>query len=93
MLVYVPWVYEYHAPSSGEYLDFYRFSRDGVRYLFKDFSHMEFCPVRGCLETLFNLVPLTGKKSIFMRLFGGLIKKLDKYDERYASGFNIYLVK
>lgn len=93
MFVYVPWMFKYHAPYTGEYLDFFRYSKDGIRYLFKDFSQIELCPVRGYFETLLCLIPPLGKRSKFMRLFGGLIRRIDKYDERYASGFNIYLIK
>ncbi len=89
MFVYVPWIFNYHASPS----DFFRYSCDGVRYLFRDFSHQELSPVRGYIETVLNLVPKLGKKSKFIRFFGNMIRKIDKYDERYTSGFNIYLIK
>lgn len=93
MFVYVPWLWKYHAPSTGEYSDYFRYSCDGVRYLFKDFSHVELCPLRGYIETILNLIPKLGKRSKFHRFFGGLIRRIDKYDERNTSGFNIYIVK
>jgi SAM-dependent methyltransferase len=93
MFVYVPWMFKYHAPSNGEYLDFFRYSRDGVCYLFKDFSNIEICPVRGHIETILNLIPRLGKGSRFIRIFGKIIRKIDRYDETHTSGFNIFLNK
>ncbi|MCE8424426.1 MAG: class I SAM-dependent methyltransferase [Candidatus Methanoperedens sp.] len=93
MFVYVPWIFMYHAPHTGEYSDYFRFSCDGVRYLFKDFSKVEICLIRGYYDTIFNLIPYFMKGSRFQKLFGGIIRKLDRYDERYTSGFNIYIIK
>lgn len=90
LYVYVPWMYRYHAPER-EFSDYYRFSKDGVRYLFKDFSKLELCPVRGHMETVLNFTSRFGKKSLFNRLFGGLVRKFDKCDEKRTSGFNIML--
>lgn len=93
MFVFVPFMSRYHVPQSGEYLNFFHYSRDGVHYLFKHFSQMELCPVRGHIETTLNLIPKLGKRSKFIRLFGRVIRRIDKRDEIYTSGFNIYLVK
>jgi len=93
MFIYVPWIFKYHAPYTGEFKDYYRFSKDGIRYLFKDFFRIEICPVRGYAETVFNLVPLYRKGSLLSKLLGKLIRKIDRYGEKYASGFNIYVVK
>lgn len=93
MFVYVPWIWRYHGNPVGGYLDYFRFSCDGIRHLFRQFSHVELCPVRGYIETIVNLIPRLGKGSRFHRLFGGVIRRIDKYDERYTSGFNVYIVK
>lgn len=94
MFVYVPWMFNYHA-AGREYRDYYRFSRDGVRHLFRDFSHVELKPVRGRIETTLNFISMTwlGKASLFHRLFGRLIRKVDQYGEKYTSGFNVFIVK
>lgn len=93
MFVYVPWVWRHHAPANREFLDYYRYSADAVRHLFRNFSRVEICPVRGFMESMLNFIPFLGKGSMFHRLFGGLIRRVDFYDERFASGFNVYLVK
>lgn len=100
LFVYVPWMY----PSSGwltgnvscqgpGYEDYYRFSSDGVRYLFKEFSVVELCPLRGRIETILNFVPRFRKRSRFIRLFGPIIRKLDTRSEVHTSGYNVFCVK
>ncbi len=86
---YVPWMWPYHQSPK----DFYRFSSDAVRYLFRSWSVVELCPVRGRVETILNLIPGFGKRSNFHRHFGRLIRRYDRLDERYASGFRIFAVK
>ena len=54
---YVPWIYAYHAPEDLKFQDYYRFSRDGLSYLFKDFSSLKLCPIRGRYPTVLNLLP------------------------------------
>ncbi|XOJ73438.1 hypothetical protein ABXT43_00850 [Candidatus Pelagibacter sp. Uisw_114] len=53
---YVPFLYNYHAPKDLKFYDFYRFSKDGVSYLLKDFSEIEIFPVRGKISTLGNML-------------------------------------
>jgi len=93
MFVYVPWLFKYHAPSTGEFKDYYRFSKDGVRYLFREFSSIELCPVRGYAETIFHMIPFCGKGSLLSNLVGKAIRRIDRYSEKQTSGFNIYVVK
>ncbi|NLG07436.1 methyltransferase domain-containing protein [Candidatus Peribacteria bacterium] len=55
-LLYAPYIYRYHA-ASGEYKDFFRFSKDAWEYLFRG-CQIEMCPVRGIFETLLRFIPL-----------------------------------
>ncbi len=91
MFVYVPWMYPYHAGGSFE--DYYRFSVDGIKYLFRDFASIDICPVRGRVETIMNFVPMVNKRSMFLRLFGSLLRKIDRKGGAHASGYQFYLVK
>lgn len=93
LYVYVPWLYSYHAPLTGEFKDYYRFSKDGIKYLFKDFKKIELCPIRGRIETILNLTSTFGKRSFFQRYFGSVLQKMDKLDENHASGFNVFIIK
>ena len=86
--VYVPFLYPYHA-HKGVYGDYYRYTQDGIKYLFRDFKSIETCSVRGNLETVFNLTPLR-KFSFFLYL----IRFLDKFfSNKQSSGYNIFLIK
>ena len=56
VLVYVPYIWQYHAPRDLSYQDYFRFSRDALAYLFKDFSDVTIYPVRGRYSTIFNML-------------------------------------
>lgn len=53
---YVPFLYNYHAPKDEKFLDFFRFSKDGVAFLLKDFKEIEIFPVRGKLSAILNML-------------------------------------
>lgn len=87
-LVYLPFLYPYHALKDG-YKDYYRYTEDGIRHLFKEFDLIEICPVRGNLETLFNLVPLR-----LIKIFIPLARFLDRFFSfKQVSGYNVFLIK
>lgn len=54
-LIHVPFLYRYHGSSDLKLQDYYRFTRDGVAYLFKDFSEVTMYPIRGSHSAIFNL--------------------------------------
>ena len=87
-LVYIPFLYPYHA-HEGVYKDYYRYTQDGTRYLFRNFKSIEICPVRGNLETVFNLTPLRK-----LKIFLPLIRFLDRFfSGKQPSGYHIFLIK
>ncbi|OGV94530.1 hypothetical protein A3A66_00710 [Microgenomates group bacterium RIFCSPLOWO2_01_FULL_46_13] len=55
LLVYVPFLYPYHG--NRDYKDYYRFTHDGLQYLFRRWSQVEIVAVRGYAETISNLLP------------------------------------
>jgi len=86
--VYVPFLYPYHA-HKGVYKDYYRYTQDGIKYLFRNFKSIEICSVRGNLETVFNLTPLRK-----LKFFLYLIRFFDKsFSNKQSSGYNIFLIK
>jgi SAM-dependent methyltransferase len=93
LFVYVPWMFAYHASTTGDVRDYVRFSHDSIRFLFSKFSTLELCAVRGRIETVLNLIPSLGKKSRFHRWFGRLVRKFDRYSNETASGFNVFAIK
>jgi len=87
-LVYVPFLFPYHA-EKGVYKDYWRFSEDGVRYLFRGFSEIETKKVRGFFETLVYFVPYLRKILIWpARLFDYLLPSKNQ-----TSGFVIFVKK
>lgn len=87
-LVYVPFLFPYHA-EKGVYKDFWRFSEDGVRYLFKEFSHIEVEKVRGFFETLVYFMPYLRKILIWpARILDYLLPSKNQ-----TSGFVIFVKK
>jgi len=87
-LIYVPFIFPYHA-EKGVYKDYWRFSEDGVRYLFRDFSHIETEKVRGFFETLAYFIPYLRKILIWPARF------LDYFlpSKNQTSGFVIFVKK
>lgn len=89
--VYVPFLYYYHA-ERGYYQDYWRFTEDGLRSIFRSFSTIEIQSVRGPLETLIRLSPL-GRWGFFEDIgyiFDTLFKK---GGSKQTSGYFIYLEK
>ncbi len=89
--VYVPFLYYYHA-EVGYYKDYWRFTRDTIDNIFKDFSQVEVCNVRGAVETWFKLSPL-GKYNFVSHIGRFLDKVLRKESSRQTSGYHIFAIK
>ena len=93
---YVPYLYYYHAPNDLKFQDYYRFSKDALAYLFKDFQNVELFPVRGRISTPLNILfagrwkRFAEKTSINILLdkFAG-----DEKNTKQCSGFNFILKK
>lgn len=89
--VYVPFLYYYHA-EAGYYKDFWRFSRDAVELLFKDFRTVEVMGVRGAIATWIRVSPLGRFK--FIEKFANVLDRLfRKVNSRQVSGHYIFLTK
>lgn len=89
--VYVPFLYYYHA-EVGYYKDYWRYSRDAVEMLFKDFSNLEIQSVRGAIGTWIRISPLgrfkwLEKMAYWADIFFG------KLNSKQVSGFNIFVTK
>lgn len=89
--VYAPFLYYYH-PEKGYYKDFFRFTRDGLEYLFRDFSSVEYVGLRGALETVVHLLPYAAYRILkFPARF--LDRVFHKTDSNQTSGYNLFAVK
>lgn len=56
MLAVIPWMYPYHA-RRGHYQDYWRFSQDGLRRLFQDFSEVEIVKMGRWWQTMGGFIP------------------------------------
>ena len=91
VFIYVPFLYYYHA-EKGYYGDFWRFTKDSLQYLSRDFTTCEIQPVRGAIETLIRLSPL-GRWRLFGNLGFILDKMTGKLTSNQVSGYNVFLIK
>lgn len=89
--VYVPFLYYYHAEKTY-YKDYFRYTKDSLPVLFKDFSVMEIMPVRGALGTLVRLSPL-GRGKIMEDIAYFFDKITGKLNSNQVSGYYIFLKK
>ena len=53
---YVPYLYYYHAHKNLKFQDYFRFSKDALIYLLKDFKDLELFPLRGRYSHAFNIM-------------------------------------
>lgn len=89
--IYVPFLYYYHA-EKVYYKDFWRFTKDALELMFKDFSQIEICSIRGALGTWIRLSPL-GRFKFTENIFYIFDKIFRKINSKQVSGYNIFLVK
>lgn len=89
--IYVPFLFYYHA-EIGYYQDFWRFSKDAIKYLSKDFSRIEIQNVRGALATWLHLSPL-GRFKILKTVFSWMDKIFRKTNSQQTSGYYVFLTK
>jgi SAM-dependent methyltransferase len=90
-LVFVPFLYYYHA-EKGYYGDYWRFTEDGLRSIFKPFTSIELQKVRGPLETLIRLTAL-GRWKIFADGAYLCDNVTGKLGSKQTSGYYVFLQK
>ena len=76
---YVPFLYHYHAPKNLEFQDFFRYSKDGVAYLLKDFKEIKLYPVRGRLSSSMHILMGSLWKKYFERF------KINSFIDKFSS--------
>jgi len=74
---YVPFLYHYHAPQDLYFQDYYRYSKDGLAYLLKDFKDVKIYPVRGRLSSAMHILFGSIWKKTFEKLKFNLL--LDRF--------------
>lgn len=92
--VYVPFLYRYHAHTT-DYKDYFRYTKDGIAYLFRDCKKVVLCPVGGIFESMIKMVPLG--RSDFMKCCARMIDestaRLRRLSDVQTSGYHFYIEK
>ncbi len=90
-LTYVPFLFYYHA-QEGYYHDYWRFTKDILPVLFKDFSQVEIRPVRGAIETWIKLSPLN--RFAWLSVLARVLDRWTGKDKsKQVSAYVIFAVK
>ena len=55
LFLHLPFLFRYHAAQDLSFTDCYRFSRDGIAWLLRDFSEVTLYSIRGPYSSIFNL--------------------------------------
>lgn len=101
LLLHLPFLFRYHAPPDLAFTDGYRFSRDGLAWLLRDYSEVTLYSIRGPYSSVFNLHKLW-KKTIEKNLGMGPSKWVDRIglrlfgrptSELQVSGYYAWAVK
>ena len=92
----VPYLYHYHAPQDLKFQDYFRFSKDALAYLFKDFSNVELYPIRGRISSSLHMM-FAGRWKNYMEktninIFLDKLSSNEK-NKKQCSGFNFIVKK
>ena len=93
---YVPYLFYYHAPNDLKFQDYFRFSKDALSYLFRDFKNLEIFPIRGRISTPLNILfQPRWKRHIEKTGINILLDKFtsDTKNVEQCSGFNFIVKK
>ena len=92
----VPYLYHYHAPQDLKFQDYFRFSKDALAYLFKDFSYVELYPIRGRISSSLHMM-FAGRWKNYMEKtnINIFLDKLSSNEKniKQCSGFNFIVKK
>jgi len=92
-LVYTHFIYPYHA-RKGVYKDYFRFTGEGLEYLFRDFSKIEIQKHGGYFTALFFFIPLHYKLRWFLDPLANVLDKAFKTEKRNTTaGYFVYVEK
>ena len=92
--IYVPFLYRYHAHQT-DYRDYYRFTKDGIAYLFRGCKTVLLCPVCGLFESMVKLTPLRAWRFAILvaRMLDESTPRLRALSKVQTGGYHIYIEK
>jgi len=81
-------IHAYHPDPK----DYYRFTKDALNYLFRNFNKIEIYPHGNRFQVLWQLIN-TGKIKIILNLFNPLFARINIKDNKFPCGFVVYSQK
>jgi len=72
--------------------DYYRFTWDSLRYLFKDFKRIEIYHHGNKFQSIWNIIT-NSKLKVFLNIFNFAVAKMKSKDTKFPCGFVIYAEK
>ncbi|MHA1252651.1 MAG: class I SAM-dependent methyltransferase [Candidatus Helarchaeota archaeon] len=94
---FIPFIWRYHAPKNLYYQDYYRFTKDGIAYLFRNFKEITLYSVRGKYSSMLNLIAWW--KIIIEKFFTEKINYIvdwlfkNKNETKQVSGYVVWAIK
>ena len=85
IFAFLPFIHGYHGAPN--YKDYYRFTKDGVKYMFRHFTKVEMVEVRGYFSTLCQFIPVLNRLATAVNF-------LDRFTGYgVTAGYDIFAVK
>jgi len=81
-------IYPYHPDPK----DYYRFTWDSLRHLFRDFSNVEVLHRGNRIHVLWQLINM-GDVRLLLNIFNPLVARIHFKKTKFPSGFIVYAVK
>jgi ubiquinone/menaquinone biosynthesis C-methylase UbiE len=93
ILVYTHFIYPYHA-RKNIYGDYFRFTEDSLKYLFRDFSQLEIKKEGGYFRAMMFFMPFQAKLKFLLEPVTYFLDRLFRTERRTTTaGYYIYAVK
>ena len=93
ILVYTHFIYPYHA-RRGIYKDCFRFTEDGLKYLFRNFKNVEMRKEGGYFRALCFFMPMQARLKPFWEPMAYFLDKIFLTEKRTTTcGFYVYAEK
>ncbi len=93
ILLYTHFIYPYHARGKI-YGDYFRFTEEALRYLFRDFSYIEIKKDGGYFRAMMFFMPFQVKLRFILEPIMYLLDKIFMTEQRSTTaGFYIYAIK
>lgn len=93
LLLYTHFIYPYHA-RTGIYKDYFRFTEEGLRHLFREFSNVELKKQGGYFRALGFFLPFQARLKWLWEPIAYFFDKVLRTEKRSTTpGYYIYAVK